>query len=173
MNTQTVSNWFQVGASVAVLLSIGLLVLEMEQQRKLAYAQFIVDTVTARMQADLVVLGEDMGTVLAKSCFAPESLDESELTKLTKYFELRIAGITPVLETERISGVENPTWHRRLRRELIAIWRYEPGRIWWSEQRQQGWHPEFFEVAAQAEAEGLFESPKGCDEDALFKKYAG
>ncbi len=48
-STQTLSNWFQVGASLAVVFSIGLLVFELEQQRELAQAQFIVEAQGLRM----------------------------------------------------------------------------------------------------------------------------
>ena len=172
MNTQALNTWFQVGATLAVLLSIGLLAYELEQQRKLAHAQFIVDTLALRMQGDIVVLGEDMGSVLAEACFSPGTLDETETTKLAKYFELRLAGITAIKEAEAIGGAETATWRRRLRRELITIWQYEAGRTWWLDQREQGWATALLEVATQAEADGLLASPRRCNDGALFERFA-
>ena len=66
---------------------------ELEQQRELAQAQFIVDANALRMASDVAVLGENMGEVFSRACFTLESLTKADLTKLDRYFALRLAGI--------------------------------------------------------------------------------
>ena len=168
-NSQMLSTWLQVGASIAVVLSIGVLVFELGQQRELAQAQFIVDTTAMRMQSDIVVLGEDMGEVLARACFDPDTLTMADLTKLEKYFELRLAGVVTIWEAEVIGGAPRITWPTRLKRELLAMWRYGSGKVWWQENSHR-WPPEIMSVAAQMETDGLFDSSQMCDEGKLFSR---
>ena len=169
LRSQVLSNWFQVGASLAVVLSIGVLALELKQQRELAQAQFIIDTVAMRMQSDIIVLGEDMGEVLARACFDSDSLTNADLTKLEKYFELRIAGITTIREAEVIGGTPAPTWPNRLRGELIKIWRYGAGKAWWQENRSI-WPTEILEIADQLEIDNVPDSVPACEAGELHSR---
>ncbi len=168
MNTQTFSNWIQVGASLAVVVSIGLLVFELQQQRELAQAQFIIDANAIRMASDIAVLGEDMGEVMARACFKPDSLTESDLTKLDLYFLLRLGGVNTIYEAETLGGAVNPTWDRRLRFEFARIWRFEVGRTWWRDQKQHPWGDHVFQVAQDMETQGHFDNPVRCDGGEFF-----
>jgi hypothetical protein len=162
MNTQTVSNWMQVGSSVAVVVGIVLLVFELQQQRELAQAQFIIDTNALRMASDIAVLGEDMGEVMARACFHPDSLSESDLVKLDRYFSLRLGGINTIHDAETLADASEPTWPRRLGFELERIWRIEAGRTWWRDQKHRPWGEHIFEVSQEMEEEGYLDDPVEC-----------
>ncbi len=166
MSAQTLSNWFQVGASLAVVFSIGLLVFELEQQRELAQAQFIVEAQGLRMATDVAVLGEEMGSVLSRACFTPETLTEDDLIKLDMYFTLRLAGIATLLDAETLGGAERPTWNRRLKTDFVKIWGYEIGQAWWRDQK--GWNPQIRQVASELEAQGRLEDPRWCGQGEFY-----
>ncbi len=168
MGAQTLSNWFQVGASLAVVFSIGLLVFELEQQRELAQAQFIVDAQGLRMATDVAVLGEEMGSVLSRACFTPEALTADDLIKLDLYFGLRLAGIATLLDAETLGGAERPTWNRRLKTDFVKIWGYEIGQAWWRDQK--GWNPQIRQVASELEAQGRLEDPKRCGQGEFYSR---
>jgi len=157
-----------VGASLAVVFSIGLLVFELDQQRELAQAQFIVDAQGLRMATDVAVLGEEMGSVLTRACFTPEALTADDLIKLDLYFSLRLAGIATLLDAETLGGAERPTWNRRLKTDLVKIWGYEIGQAWWRDQK--GWNPQIRQVASELEAQGRLEDPKRCGQGEFYSR---
>ena len=162
MKSESLSNWFQVGASIAVLGGIVLLVYELQQQREHAQAQFILDADQTRVSVSLAVLGENFGEVLTRACFSPELLSRADLVRLDQYFILTLGYVVTISETEVLSGAGNPTWERRARAHLKNLWSYSVGRTWWRD-RQSQWATRIREVAIQLQKEGSWDNPRRCD----------
>jgi hypothetical protein len=162
MKSASLSNWFQVAASLAVLGSIVLLVYELQQQREHAQAQFILDADQTRVSASLAVLGDNFGEVLTKACFSPESLTQQDLVMLEQYFVLTMGYVRTIAEAETLSGTEIPTWERRARAHLTILWSYSVGRTWWQDQEFQSGSP-IQKVAIQLRKEGSWDNPRRCD----------
>ena len=163
MKSASLSNWFQVAASIAVLGGIVLLVYELQQQRQHAQAQFILDADQTRVSASIAVLGEDFGEVLARACFSPELLSRVDLVRLDQYFILTLGYVRTIAEAEELSGAGNTTWERRARAHLTILWSYSVGRTWWRDQKFQS-ATRIQEVAMQLQKEGGWDNPRRCDE---------
>ena len=78
--------WVQIAATIAVVIGLILVVIELRQAKEIAAAenanQFFVDLIANHRMA----IGEDPAASLAKACTAPESLDARDRIVLRSYF---------------------------------------------------------------------------------------
>ena len=86
MDSQQITNWVQVIAGVAVLVGIGLVVWELQQNREAFQSQLTSDAYQNISQRNIALLGENPTEVLAKACDAPDSLTRAELRILDAFY---------------------------------------------------------------------------------------
>ena len=127
MAPHTISNWFQVLASIAVLVGIYFVVVELAQQRELSDMDAYRSTFASMEEGHSWIVGENASEVVAKACFQPDELTDAERVQMHHLFMsvmLRHVGIANV----RI--IDDSQWKISAIAELRWILSFELGGLW-------------------------------------------
>jgi len=93
MQKLTTTDWVQVIATLAIVVSIGLVLAELRQGREIATAQLISDEWAMEASLKIAMLGENPALVLAKACSHPSELTREETEILDNYVQSKLAQI--------------------------------------------------------------------------------
>jgi len=74
MDSQTIFNWIQTVTGLAVLVGLGLVIWELQQNREAMQSQLTSDGWQMLTNRNASVLGESPAEALAKGCEAPSTL---------------------------------------------------------------------------------------------------
>lgn len=86
MDSSKLNNWIQSITGIAVLLGIGLVVFELQQNREATISQLSSEGFQVVSQMNSSVLGDQPAEALAKACEKPDELTTAELVVLDHYY---------------------------------------------------------------------------------------
>jgi hypothetical protein len=144
MNTQTVSNWFQIIASIAVLAGLALVLIELRQSKALAEAQFARDAFMFASQLDLTLMGDNPVDALKKACMEPAHVSETDAIILSLVLENLYQRVWSMKLSNELADFGAP-WTATGVGDLRRILDTEFGRRWWI-QSQDYRDPEIVEL---------------------------
>lgn len=132
MESQTLTNWIQIIAGIAVLAGLGLVVWELQQTRELVSAELAADGLMHVSQQHLAVMGEGTAKALANACDDPASLTTEEMIVLSSYYAELINRMRRVREIASRSDVYlgEGGW-QRWRGNFNKVFETDFGRWWW------------------------------------------
>jgi len=123
---ERVNVWIQVFTSLSVIAGFGLVLWQLELTRETSSAQYALLNLSDAT-ADLnSVYGENAADVLAKACFNPDTLSDSDLIVLEHYFTNKIYRILNVFWQSRFEGTGD-SWKGPASGFLSHILRYPQG----------------------------------------------
>jgi len=104
MQKLTTTDWVQVIATLAIVISIGLVLLELRQGREIAEAQLISDQYALQAGLLQATLGENAADVLAKACSHPGDLTREETEVLDAWYQSKLAEIARRRQIAKLTG---------------------------------------------------------------------
>lgn len=140
MDTQKITDWVQIATGVALLVGLGLVILEFRQSRNVAHAQLTSDGFAQYDQVLISQMGESPAMVLAKSCQNPQSLTDEELMVLDAFFNAITAGVQRAYTITERSGLYEEYLPYVVRTNLPTILGSVAGRAWWEGVKE--WYPD-------------------------------
>lgn len=96
--------WLQILSNLALLVGIGLVIFEMQQNQTLVRAQLASDGISDRMELATSLIGETPNEVLAKACFSPGELTEEDKLELRRIMR---AHILIAIRSRILEGIGN------------------------------------------------------------------
>lgn len=130
---QRMVDWLQLAASLAVLIGLVLVVVELRQSRAIAEAEIINQSFEIGAANVSAVMGENAAAVLAKACVAPASLTEEELVVASFYNKHRLSLVRRLAVISRSTELyADGAWQAYARGNVLPeIFSSEVGRAWW------------------------------------------
>ena len=122
---------FQLVTSLAVVVGLVLVVIELRQAREIAVTQQNNQVTALASSMALAEAGEILPEALAKSCEAPESLTGPELIAMNGYFLNQLYSIVAVYRDERVGISGSTPWRDYAHATFPAIFFTSAGRAWW------------------------------------------
>jgi hypothetical protein len=86
MDSGKLNNWIQSITGIAVVIGIGLVILELQQNREATMSQLSSEAFQMISQFHTSVLGDQPAEALAKACEQPKELTTEELVVLDHYY---------------------------------------------------------------------------------------
>lgn len=120
--------WIQLMTSLAVVAGLALVVWELQMTREVSSDQYALQNISDSSADQGAVYGEQAAEVLAKACFEPTSLQNSELIILSHYFGNKINRIYNVRWQARFS--DDDGWRGPASNYLASILRYPQGKAY-------------------------------------------
>jgi hypothetical protein len=125
----TLDNWVQIATSLAVLIGLALVIVEMRQTHTLSRAEIGAGSFDLLSSRLLSTVGESFAVARAKSCIAPEDLSDSELIELREYYQASVTLINRQMMMRLIGGF-NYRWQDSAETELGGMLETQQGRAW-------------------------------------------
>jgi hypothetical protein len=132
MDSQSIGNWIQLITSIAVLLGLGLVVWELQQNREATMSQLSSDHYQIAAQERAAVLGENAANALAKACFKPTELTDAELVVLDHFYNGMINRVHRMLALSRRGGFYSDDYWKDRMGNLDLLFVSKPGRAYWT-----------------------------------------
>lgn len=127
-----VLDWIQSLSAIAVLIGIGLVVVELRQSREIAQAQVFTSNNDATMQMLESIAGENPTGALSKACTQPQDLTDQDMLVLDQLFTLWWLKAARHLSQSRESAGLAPAQAEAIATTFIVqINGTEHGRWWW------------------------------------------
>ena len=146
MNTDRVNQWLTLGANVGVLAGIVFLALEIRQNSELARLQFSEDQQALWQEGEMMVFGDSIAAVWAKSVIEPESLTLAELRMLDAYLAFQLSIPSRVLQLEQAGLLDAGTTEESVKSAIPFFFDSEFAKAWW-EVEGRTWSSDLVELA--------------------------
>lgn len=104
MQKLTTTDWVQIVATLAIVVSIVLVLVELRQNREIATAQLISDEWAMEASLKVAMLGESPSLALAKSCSHPSELTREDIEILDNYVQAKLAQIGRERQISALTG---------------------------------------------------------------------
>ncbi len=115
MQTEKPADWVQMGAGIAILIGLGLVVWELQQVRTLSRAQLSSDYIAEMNALNESVSGEMLAAALAKACEAPADLTLEESLVVTNFYYASLNLVARIhLLSERDGIYPSDYWRTQL-----------------------------------------------------------
>ncbi len=137
MDSQQITNWVQVVPGVALLVGIGLVVWELQQNREAFQSQLTSDAFHNMSQRNITLLGEQPTKVLAKACDAPDSLTRAELRILKAFYMEHLNSLRRLYVIAGRGGYYDVEYWKRYPSDITVIFETEVGKSFW--RTMTGW----------------------------------
>lgn len=166
MQKLTTTDWVQVIATLAIVVSIALVLIELRQSREIAVAQLISDEWAMEASLKIAMLGENPALVLAKACSHPSELTREDTEILDNYVQSKLAQIGRKRQISALTGFYDGQYS--IRGTLVEILGTPYGRHAW-ETVSPFWegYPEVRETAEEL----LTEIGEGCVWYSIHPEY--
>lgn len=130
----TATDWIQVVATFAIVVSIILVLIELRQSREIAEAQLISDQYTIEAGLLHATLGENPANALAKSCEHPGELTREDTEVLDAWYQSKLILISRQRHLAGMTGFydRRVEWEGSARASLIAVLGTPYGRQVWA-----------------------------------------
>lgn len=151
MTDDRLSFSLQLVTAIAVLIGIGLVVLELRQTRELVRSQFIGETHSIWINRSLHLAGEDAYKVLAKAC-SEEQLDLEEMIRFNEVMNSYVHGAMRLWQIYRVTEFSD-VYLTGAAGQLGEVFSYPLGNAWWSIYRE--FYPGEFVAFADQVAAGF------------------
>ena len=123
----------QLLTAISVVVGVFLVVLELKQTRENTFNEIIQTRMDTVIQETSLIYGENLADVLAKACYQPMTLNETESLILHNFFTVQIHHATKVWYLEALratpSGIE---WQTFAAPFISRILSYPGGQSWLS-----------------------------------------
>jgi hypothetical protein len=130
-----IENWIELVGVIGLLIGIGLVILQLQQNETLLSFQIASDLRVNRDNDRNTIIGEQYATTLAKLQTAPEKLTDAELVQ----FDVHARSLTSELDFRRLlaaEGIFKGDWKNWLRAETCDLFNNPIGRAWLDMQDQ-------------------------------------
>ena len=124
MQNRTLFDWTQLAMSVAVVVGLILVVVELRQSHSIARQQAASSNYSDMLATQLTYLGEDFSVTLAKACARPGELTDDELLQMQAYRNVQLITIVRLKLNQEIAGFSYD-WRRGADGPLKR-WLYTP-----------------------------------------------
>jgi hypothetical protein len=156
MNSKLFNTWATFLANVGVIIGLVFLVLEMQQDSKIAIAQARLDYAAAWRSVDGARQEESFAELLHKSLIAPEKLSITEVIRLDAYYW----GVVDQMlnaQVGTIAGVRITSFEIMVRHTVRTYFSNRFARSWWHQVREGFSDPEnvAFQKVVDNEIAGL------------------
>ena len=133
MRKLTTSDWVQVVTTAAILISIGLVLVEIRQSREVAQAQLVSDQYALQAALTHTTLGEDAAATLAKACEHPSELTRAESEVMEAWLFSKSLEILRQRQISKQTGFydESSEWIHTTRGTLSVLLGTAYGRHYW------------------------------------------
>ena len=129
MNSQSLTNWIQIGATLFVAAGIVLVILEMQQAKQIATAGLIESSTREIIHSSRAVGGEQIAESIARSCTTPADMTATDFVVLDRYFESQHQQVNAIRYTAFVGGYD-ADWLPMAKGIYRSITASEHGR-WW------------------------------------------
>ena len=128
-----VVDWLQLAASIAVLVGLGLVVLELRQARAIAQGEMVSESFSIGAENVSSMMGENPSHALARACLDPSNLSPEELLVVSFYYSHRIALVRRFASITRGTNLyPEESWQSYARSNVLPeVFSSEVGRAWW------------------------------------------
>jgi hypothetical protein len=135
MNSQTLSNWVQAATGLAVIIGLGFVVWELQQNREATQSQLSSDGWQMVTAQEVAVMGESPANALAKACKDPNEMTDAELVVLHNYYNNILNNHMRRLQSlsRRGSFYTEDVWKQSARYAFGLIFSTPVGRAWWQQ----------------------------------------
>lgn len=134
MNLEHASHYVQIISGVVLVIGVGLVVLELQQTRRLAEAQLESESWDGVINRVIAQMGEDVPSTLAKACTG-QKITERDAVVLVSRFQIALNHIARSRLVESLAGFEGERWKQRAFGSFSIVFASEHGRRWWDSQR--------------------------------------
>ena len=134
MNLEKASHYVQIVSGVVLIAGVGLIVVELQQTRRLAEAQLESDSWDSVFNRGIAQMGERAPSAIAKAC-SGDALSKEDAVVLASRFGVLISHVGRQMEVERLAGFESERWRTRARDSFMIIFATDEGRSWWRSSR--------------------------------------
>ena len=128
-NNQPISHWIQVAATIAIVIGLVLVVIELQQAKALARAQLGSQHITEIMATQRTMMGENPSESFLKACLHPDQLTDEDLVILASQFTVMSLSAVRVRGIESIGNFGIP-WQQAASGAYQALASTTPGRAW-------------------------------------------
>lgn len=143
MNEGRIANVAQLLASIAVLVGLVFVVLELRQSHEIAQMQQQTTTFGTYNAGVRSVMGENASASIAKSCTEPETLTVQDMIVLDTVYTTYLNRMRAFLLSSEVASSITVTDWTRWQSNFRLIFATEYGRYWWSHAQ---WEPEVMEI---------------------------
>lgn len=155
MSESKVGIWIQAVTGIAVVIGLGMVMYELKQTQDLTRHQLSSDGYINTMDTLRVGMGESHAATLAKACFEPENLTNSEMFEMLAFYEIRLFEIQRMYTYAGL-GEENIPWHFQAKGVIGDILQTQVGRAVISGiKRDGGFSPEVLSIIDEIKQEGV------------------
>jgi len=151
MNSEKITIWIQIAASIAVLVGLALVVVELRQTHSLTRSELGsagFDLLLERWRSNI---GENFAEARTKACVAPEKLTDVELTELKHYYLSTHASINRQKILQELGDFDNYDWASTAVYEFGELFREQPARAWFESEKEalSGVSPEIVKIGEE------------------------
>lgn len=138
MRKFSVSDKIQIIGAAAIVLSLLLVLFEMQQSRQITGAQLMAQQFDGIADRYLALMGEDSAATLAKACHQPDTLTPAEQIVLDAYLNANFLTIRRMRELAEFGNfVGGPSvWRAWSQGNFRYIFAYPQSAAWWDEIRR-------------------------------------
>ena len=127
-------DWLQIFTNLAVVIGIGILIYEINQNKQLVDAQLSYDTWTMYHGELVAMMGETPERSLAKLLTSPDDLSQEDIIVLDKYLTAQFARWR-MLQGLQLTGEFGRDWTPAVARDSVRFLNSPFGRQWWEQNR--------------------------------------
>jgi hypothetical protein len=130
--------WFQLGASIGVLIGLVLVILQLQQGTKIAAAQLGSESFGSTIAANDLIVGEGLSVAWSKAMVNADDLTDADLTVIAAFLNREWLNNTRNLVNGELgfsNGVFNPSSSDSVRKWVFAYLGNETAIRWWRMQQ--------------------------------------
>ena len=143
MLVEGMSKWFTLGANVALLIGLGLVAYELNQNTQLARTTLIHEGNALENQIWANLMGEVPGDVIAKSVECPELMTYADFVAMDAFLFTSMNMIYREYELAKEGLFTSDEWKREVRDLSHWYLGNDFGRIWWKQEASNFFDSEF------------------------------
>ena len=121
--------WIQMATGIAVIIGIALVIYELQLTRQIAFTEMVQEAMSEISLRETTLMGEEASATLAKACYAPESLDESEKVILDSVFSSQINFAVRIKLLEDPGSI-NTIWRQNTQQATDYVMGFPQGESW-------------------------------------------
>ena len=129
MDYEKASVWIQLASGVAIMIGLGLVLWELNQNEQLTRVQIAQGTFTEMSTEQTSLYGENVARTLGRACTKPSQLSEEELVVLDSFFQNQMVRVMRLKSQADLAGFNAP-WKRDGVAHTRRIARYPQGKSW-------------------------------------------
>jgi hypothetical protein len=123
-------SWVQIASSILVVAGLSLVLIELQQSKKLAQAQLASDSMTLLHDAAVALAGEEPAEVISRVCESSNPISLEDALVLSGIYQQYLSRILRAMEVDQIAGFQSNRWEQVARINLAAILMMPGGRDW-------------------------------------------